>query len=212
MRNAIWLAVLVVTVGGGVFVGKRMRPLPADALAARFAVPGPVSLHASTVPVRGPANSRLILTVFSDFECPHCAMLAGHLDRLLSTTSDVRYEFKHMPLADHPHARMAALAAVAAANQGQFWPYHDLLFANGKHLDRPALVSLARGLGLDLARFERDLDSAVTAALVDADMREAQQLELPGTPTVFINGRRVTGPLHEEGLRRLLEQTRRQQS
>jgi protein-disulfide isomerase len=105
----------------------------------------------------------------------------------------VRVVFKNLPLPFHDLARPMAKAAVAADAQGHFWEMHDRLFALTGTADRAALDVVARSIGLDVARFDRDLDDPSLDARIDADDADAKALGVTGTPTFFVNGRRVVG-------------------
>jgi protein-disulfide isomerase len=105
----------------------------------------------------------------------------------------VRFVFKHYPLSIHAQAPGAHRAAVAAQRQGKFWEMHDLIFENRESLDRATYVEHARSLGLDVAQFERDLDSREVKDAVDADVALAERLDIRGTPGFFINGRYLSG-------------------
>ena len=105
----------------------------------------------------------------------------------------MRVVFKNLPLPFHDHARAMAKAAVAADAQGRFWPMHDRLFALTGVVDCAAFDGVARDLGLDVARFDRDMDDPSLDARIDADDADAKGLAVTGTPTFFVNGHRVTG-------------------
>lgn len=145
-------------------------------------------------PARGPASASISVVLFSDYECPYCAR-AEPIVRSLEQAhpGDVRVVFKNMPLPMHDHARLAAKAALAAGEQGRYWEYHDALFAHPKALDRTALESYAADLGLDVRRFDRDLDDPRIEARLQADVADAETLGVKGTPTLFVNGHRVVG-------------------
>jgi protein-disulfide isomerase len=204
-----WAAVVAAGLGVGAIAGKTLRPLPAGALEAAFAAENAVDPGVSAVPPLGNPNAPIVLTIYSDFECSHCALAAKHVQRLVEDDADVQVRFKNIPSPNHPHGELAARAGLAAANQGKFWPYHDLLFADQAHLERADLLSRARRLGLDMASFERDLADPGVDAGVNADISQGVALKIPGTPTIYINGRRVTGQLHFAGLQRLIDETRR---
>jgi protein-disulfide isomerase len=93
----------------------------------------------------------------------------------------------------HAHARLAAKAALAAGEQGKYWEYHDVLFAHQSALDRASLERYAADVGLDTRRFSRDLDDARLDARLDADVADADALGIKGTPTLFVNRRRIVG-------------------
>ncbi len=141
--------------------------------------------------VRGPDNAPVTIAVFDDFQCPYCARLAPVLDELLERYPDtVRLVFKNFPLRNHTEARPAALAALAAGEQGKFWPYHDLVFANFKTLKDQSYISFATELGLDMERFDSDRRSEKLQNMINADIEEGNQAGVRGTPSIFINGKR----------------------
>lgn len=146
---------------------------------------------------RGPADAKTTFVIYSDFQCPVCAALAGHLPRLLQDHEvEVRIVFRHFPLASHDKAAITAEAAEAAAAQGKFWEMHDLLFkrqADWTNLSgdafRTELTNYATRIGLDVERFNRELDQGVYRDKVKQALDAATRLGLRGTPTVFVNGR-----------------------
>ena len=145
-------------------------------------------------PTRGPARAPITVVLFSDFECPYCVKAEGTLRALeAANPGKVRVAFRHRPLPMHPHARLAAKASLAAERQGRFWDYHDALLQHRSALEREELVRYAAELGLDRARFSRDLDDPEIEAKVAADEQQAERLGVKGTPTAFINGRRLVG-------------------
>lgn len=93
----------------------------------------------------------------------------------------------------HKDAPLAHLAAMAAADQGKFWEYRDKVFANQQTIQRADLVRYAREVGLDVSRFERDLDAKSGQARIDADLAETRAIGVSGTPGFFINGRFLSG-------------------
>jgi len=159
--------------------------------------PDPEKVYALKVegsPVKGPASAAITIHEVSDFQCPFCSRVVPTLDRIREVYGDqVRFVWKNYPLAMHPDAPLAHLAAIAAGDQGKFWEYHHTLFANQKNIKRPDLVKYARDLGLDVAKFERDLDAKTGQARITADMREADAIGDFGTPAFFINGRFLSG-------------------
>lgn len=114
---------------------------------------------------------------------------------LLAADPDVRYVWRHLPLADvHPHARLAAEAAEAAGAQGRFWDMHEMLLANQTHLDPGDIVGYAGRLDLDVERFRADLAAHAFAGRVARDVESADLSGVSGTPTFFINDQRHRGP------------------
>jgi protein-disulfide isomerase len=100
----------------------------------------------------------------------------------------VRFVYKNYPLSSHEHSEIAARGAVAAGNQGKFWEMHDSLFANQETgLDHEEVLKLAKEVGVDEKKFLADWDSEATADSVNADRKQAEKLELRGTPMIYIN-------------------------
>ncbi len=144
--------------------------------------------------LRGPLNAPVTVVEYGDFECPYCGRAEPAVRELLAGFGDVRYVWRHLPLTDvHPHAQLAAEAAEAAAAQGAFWEMHDLLLDHQDEL-RPADLSRhAAQLGLDAARFGKDLGKRSGAGRVAEDVDSADLSGVSGTPTFFVNGQRHQG-------------------
>ena len=140
---------------------------------------------------RGPDHAPVTVVEYGDFECPNCRQAQSAVKLLLERfTQRVRFVFRHFPLEDvHPHALAAAQAAECAAGQGQFWPMHDLLFANQAHLSAKDLRRYAEQLGLDLARFTAEMDDAVYLQRVREHLQSGVASGVRGTPGFFVNGR-----------------------
>lgn len=142
--------------------------------------------------IAGPREARVAMVEYGDFECPSCAQSANALRIVRQRFEpDVCLVFRHYPLTEiHPHAMLAAQAAEAAAAQGRFWPMHDLLFRHELHLGRERLLYCARAAGLDMRRFERELDAETHRARVDADIASGRASHVMSTPAIFVNGTR----------------------
>ena len=141
--------------------------------------------------VLGPADARVTLVEFGDFECPFCGAAYPELQRVLRELGPkVRFVFRHFPLGEqHPHAPHAAEVAEAAGAQGKFWPMHDLLYQRQAALGDEDLVRYARELGLDSDRVRRELAAHTHAARVHEDFLSGVRSGVSGTPRFFINGR-----------------------
>ena len=156
----------------------------------------------------GPAKAAVQLVVYSDFQCGYCRQLVPVLQRVRGEfPQEVTIVYRHFPLAIHPRAFPAAVAAECAAEQGHFWEYHDKLFAEGGDLGDAKLLELASSLGLDQERFRASLHSDPPRQAVEANLREATGLGLPGAPSVFLNGRRLEGPPTYENLARRIKES-----
>jgi protein-disulfide isomerase len=176
---------------------KANAPLPAE-LATRQA--------AGDGPSFGPANAKVSVVEYSDFECPYCTRGAAVVTKLKEKYGDkVRFVFRQFPLAMHENAPLAAEASLAAHAQGKFWPFHDQLFANQRALERPNLEEYAAKVGLDMAKFKKALDDHTYADAVKADMKLAEEAVVSGTPTMFIGAERVANPTDFEAVAKQID-------
>jgi NhaA family Na+:H+ antiporter len=192
-------SVLAALIGWAVFAVDRRLARDED-LAPVTALDLPVDPERDHI--LGPVDAPLTLVEYGDFECPFCGRATGVVAAVRERFGDqLRYVFRHLPMPDiHPRAELAAEAAEAAAAQGAFWPMHDRLFANQDRLDPADLLDRATELGLDPIRFSRELGTGVHGARVRADVASAEGSGAEGTPTFFVNGRRLIGRSDEEAL------------
>ena len=145
-------------------------------------------------PSRGPADARVTIQEFSDYQCPYCKRAEANMEELLALyPEDVRLVYRQFPLDFHPQARGASEAAICADSMGRFWEYHDLLFDHQKNLGTEALIGYAEGLGLDRKEFEACLEADSTRIRVDEDIAAARATGATATPTFFINGIQLRG-------------------
>jgi protein-disulfide isomerase len=116
----------------------------------------------------------------------------------------VKVVFKNFPLRNHKFAGPAAMAAMAANEQGKFWEFHDLVFENYNKLSEQKLQEIARALDLDMARFEADRKNQKIQQQVQGDVRDGQRAGVRGTPTVLVNGRLLKNRT-PQGFRQLID-------
>ena len=150
---------------------------------------------------KGKLDSKVTVTVFGDFQCPACKSMESltvkpFLDKYLDK---VKFVYKQFPLTSiHAKAQKAAEASEAAGNQGKFWEYHDKLYevsaSDGSTLTPDLLKQYAKDLGLNTEKFNSELDSSKYSGDVKEDVTEGNKLEVSGTPSFFVNGKRVGGP------------------
>jgi len=163
-------------------------------------------IAAGDVPSFGPADAKVTIVEFSDFECPFCSRAAEATTKLKEKYGDkVRFVFRQFPLSFHKNAHLAAEAALAAHAQGKFWEFHDKLFANQQKLDRESLEGFAKELGLNVPTFKKALDSKAHVATVDAEMKLGEEVAVQGTPTMFLNGARIADPTNFETISQQIE-------
>lgn len=150
-------------------------------------------------PSLGNAKAAVTIVAFTDYQCPSCAAIHPALERLVKESGDnVRLVARDFPLSQHAEAFKAAEAAEAAHEQGKYWEYVGVLLQNQSSLSVEKLKSFASQLGLDRSRFDAALDSRKFADMVQADIDDGNRLGLKGTPSLFINGRRVSVKSYEE--------------
>ncbi|MEW6443961.1 MAG: thioredoxin domain-containing protein [bacterium] len=143
-------------------------------------------------PVRGATDAKVTLVEFSDMQCPYSQRAQPILQQLVEAfPTSLRHVYKNFPLSFHKQAMPAAKACVAAGMQGKFWEMHDLVYANPKELEDQHLKAYAQKIGLNMQRFEQDLQSDAVTRKIQADLEDAKKAEVRGTPTLFLNGKRV---------------------
>lgn len=138
---------------------------------------------------KGSNTPAITIVEYADFECAHCRATAPVLAELVKNHPEVRVVFKHYPLQFHAMARRAAAAAEAANRQGKFWQMHDAIFATQDLLSDELLIGHAKALGLDVARFKKDLDDPEIGKRIEASRAEAASFGIDSTPSFLVNGR-----------------------
>ena len=138
----------------------------------------------------GPSHAPVTIVEYGDFECPNCKQAAPAVKLLLQRFAGrVRLVWRHFPLEEvHPHALQAALAAEVAGGQGKFWPMHDLLFDNQRHLKLAQLRSYGERLELDMLRYDADMADTVYLQRVREDIESGRASGVRATPTFYVNG------------------------
>lgn len=161
-------------------------------------------------PVRGPATALVTIIEFSDYQCPFCKRAEASIDRLREEyPSEVRIVFKQQPLPFHPNAEPAAeLALEARAQRGDaaYWIAHDKLFASQPALDTARLLDIARSMGLDEGRVSTAILTKKHRQTIEADSKLGNSFGARGTPTFFINGRRLTGAQPFEKFKQIVDE------
>jgi protein-disulfide isomerase len=158
-------------------------------------------------PVKGPSAAPVTVVLFSDFQCPFCARVEPTLKQLAQAyPKDVRIAWKHLPLPFHPNALPAAKAAEAARAQGKFWEMHDKLFEGQQALSDEAYLRAAKELGLDRARFKKDLASEAATRRISEDGALGAANGATGTPTLFVNCRKIVGAQPLEAFKKLVDE------
>jgi protein-disulfide isomerase len=140
----------------------------------------------------GSARAESLLLEYGDYECPSCSEAEPVTRHLIDAFgSRLRFVFRHFPLAEHPHAELAAEAAEAAAAQDKFWPMHHLLFTHWRQLEPDGLVRCAEMAGLNMHRFSTAIAERTYRPRVQEHRRSGERIGLRGSPSFFLNGRLV---------------------
>jgi protein-disulfide isomerase len=151
-------------------------------------------IDVDSAPMLGKADAAITIVEFSDFQCPFCANAAPLVKQVQDKYPDqVRVVYKHFPLNFHPMARPAAIASLAAQEQDKFWEMHDVLFKNSRSLSEDKMPEYATEAGLDVERFKADYEKkqAEYDKRVTADYQDGVKADVRGTPTLYINGKKV---------------------
>jgi protein-disulfide isomerase len=150
-------------------------------------------------PSIGPKDAKVTIVEWSDFQCPYCSRAKPVVDQIVKAyPKDVRVLFRHEPLPFHPNAMPAAIASMAAANQGKFWEFYDLAFTHQ--------TELSKQIGLNVAKFKKDLEDPATKQKVQDDSSYGQKVGANGTPTFYVNGRQAAGALPFENFKPMIEE------
>ncbi|MGH8335332.1 MAG: DsbA family protein [Gammaproteobacteria bacterium] len=164
-------------------------------------LPPRLEVAAGSSPSAGPADAPVTIVEFADYQCPYCHQMEPRLASIREQYGDrIRFVYKDFPLPMHQYAEKAAEAALCAGQQGQYWAYHDALFAGttADELQVDGLKKTAASLKLDQARFASCLDSGAQAAVITQNINEGKALGFSGTPTILINGYYLSGALPKD--------------
>ena len=176
---------------------KKNAPLTDEVAAKQAAGAGPSF---------GPADAKVTVVEYSDFECPYCSKAAEVVKTLKENYADkVRFVFRQFPLPMHRNAPLASEAALAAHAQGKFWPMHDKLFENQRALDRASIEGYAQELGLNMAKFKEALDGDEHEKTIEADMALGKEIGVQGTPTMIVGTKRVSNPTDYATVAKLID-------
>jgi protein-disulfide isomerase len=173
-------------------------------------------LKTQGAPALGTAGAPVAIVIFSDLQCPHCKGEAEMLRQNLikNYPTQVRLYFKDFPLTSlHPWAKAAAIAGrcVYSQKNDAFWDYHDWIFAHQDSLTpenlKDQILGWAKGVkDIDAVKLNACIESKSTEAEVDAEIAQGQELNISGTPTMFINGRRIAQTIEWPNLKNVIDQ------
>jgi len=156
----------------------------------------------STRPSKGSPNGIVVVQEFADLQCPSCKAAHTQINEKLLEKygSKIRFEFRHFPLRSlHRFAQNLAEAAECSADQGKFWEFVDIAFANQESVSKQAIQDWAVQLGLDMDLFNRCTRSHIKKATIESDYQVGKAGGVTGTPTYFIDGQKVETDLTKMG-------------
>jgi protein-disulfide isomerase len=157
---------------------------------ARFSPDQVKDIALEDSPSKGNPAAPVLLVEFADFQCPACRAARPMVEEALKKhEGQTRLVFKNFPLSIHQYGEKLARSARAAQNQGKFWEMYAALFDNQERISPAVIDELAKGLGLDMAKFQKDVESEAVADAVSRDRKQGERLDIQSTPTLYINGR-----------------------
>ncbi len=158
-------------------------------------------------PVKGKAEAPITIVEYTDFQCPFCSKVVPALEDTLKAYPDkVKLVFKNYPLSFHQNAMPAAEAAQCAKDQGKFWELEEKLFANQGELDSAGIEKHAKEAGVNMAKFDDCVKSHKFKSVVEADMAAAEKIQVTGTPSVFVQGRKMVAGRAPEDFKRVVDE------
>lgn len=212
LPGSVLLSALIISssilIGGGAQAPNSEQAVVVGDSAPAAAAPQMIKDYASLVtptsPTLGSAKAPVTIVEFSDFQCPFCRKFYNdayqEIKKTYIDTGKVRMVFRHYPLSFHAAARPAAIASQCAFDQGKFWEYHDLMFAEQDKQGQGTITfgatelkAWAQKLSMNAATFNSCLDSSEHADIVDTDMKVAGTLGITGTPSFVVNGKLIVG-------------------
>ncbi|MFL5367284.1 MAG: DsbA family protein [Myxococcales bacterium] len=165
-----------------------------------------VKVDVGNAPVLGPKNAAVTIVEWSDFQCPYCGRVEPTLQQVREEyKGKVRLAWKNQPLSFHPNAMPAAEAAMAADEQGKFWEFHDALFKRQNELGPALYDEVAKQVGLDMEKFHASIQGHKHLAQIKADMAAGSAVGADGTPTFFINGKKLVGAMPIESFKQVID-------
>ena len=210
IRTAAFWGISALVIGGMVFgmvkIASRNSPENKQ----------PLSLTSAVIAsdwIKGNKESKVIITEYSDFQCPACASYYELVKMINKEFGDkIAFVYRHFPLKNiHANAEIAALSAEAAGRQNKFWEMHDMIFENQKNWEgeknaKEIFIGYAEELGLNSEQFKNDLDSKELKDKVEADYQSGVKAGVNHTPTFFVNSKEIQNPRSYEEFRNIVNE------
>jgi protein-disulfide isomerase len=172
----------------------------------------PVNEVTSSDWVMGNASSTVTLIEYSDFQCPSCAAYFPIVEKVVTeNSSKLQFVYRHFPLTQHLNAVPASRAAEASGMQGKFWEMYKMIFENQKEWEdskdaKGIFVGYAIKLGLDAKKFTTDFELPEIQTKLDASIKSGIKAGVQGTPTFYLNGKKIVSPQTYDEFKKLIDQ------
>jgi protein-disulfide isomerase len=195
----------IVLFASGIAVGYSLRDLPS--IAGSLGGSASSGASAKDDPSWGPADAKVTMVEFADFECPYCRQWYSSVYEKLYTnySTKIRFIYRDFPLSLHPNAKPAAVAANCAGAQGNYWDYFRKLYSDPRGLGSAMYTAYAQEIGLDVPAFNSCIGSNKYANEIDLDLQDGTRLGVNGVPAFFINARYISGLQPYETFRDAIE-------
>lgn len=206
-RFSFILIALVIVFGAVLFISKKDASAPEN---------GKGDSNAQTTShTRGENKKKVTLTEYGDFQCPACGAYYPVVEQVFEKyKADIEFQFVNFPLTQiHPNAMLAHRSAEAASNQGKFWEMYKLLYENQSTWTNLSSAqadstfrSYAQSLNLDMTKFDTDQKSQETNKIINADISKGKGLGISGTPSFFIDGKKIENPKDVDDFNKVIEE------
>lgn len=207
-KTLIWIIAIVVILGGALYFFSRSGGSEVVA----------INLE-ETDWTRGATNPKVTLIEYGDFQCPACAVYEDVVQKIQADFKDTLvFSYRHFPLTQiHQNALLSAKSAEASGRQQKFWEMHDLLYKNQKEWEtspvaKDTFIRYAKELGLDIVKFEKDLSDSAISKKIEDDYKGGVKLKVLGTPTFFLNGKKIDNPGSYDDFKKKIEEVLNQSS
>lgn len=208
-KEAIVLGVIaVVVIIAGIVLFKTSSPDPRSAGSAIDAS----SLIRTHSQKSGPDNAKATLVEFGDFQCPACGAAHPIIKAIQEANKDKSFQFvfRNFPLSQHQNAMLASEVAESAGNQGKYWEMHNKIYESQAEWSESAsareiFTNYAKDLGLDLTKFNNDLDKHTFAEIIKTDVADGNKIGVNATPTFYFNGQKLEHTPTAEELQKMID-------
>ena len=219
-KSFYWILVVIAVVGVAAIAWIVLRGRTGNAAVDPVPVEGADNPQALVAKAQGISigndNTPVKILVFSDYQCPYCAQFASMIEpgiiKEFVPSGKLQFVYYEYPLGGaHKYSFLAARAARCAGDQGKFWEYHDLVFgrqsdwAEEENQPLGTFLDYGKQLGLDEGKFKSCVESDKYQDIVSANHLLGEKLGVNSTPTIFVNGRRVTGTTMDDLTKNLRE-------